>query len=86
MLVWIHPDTFLLGGIEFVCRALMRGFPSTPERMLLVKSRWQAEWYVQFLRHLGPQSVIETGAFALANCYGPPERALLAEEVQAPMA
>jgi hypothetical protein len=71
VLVWIHPDTFLLGGIEFVCRALMRGFPSTPERMLLVKSRWQAEWYEQFLRNLRPQSVVEIGTFdgaSLAMC------------------
>jgi len=61
----------VLGGIEFVCRALMRGFPSTPERMLLVKSRWQAEWYEQFLRHLRPQSVVEIGTFdgaSLAMC------------------
>ena len=71
MLVWTHPDTFLLGGVEFVCRALMRGFRSTPERMLLVKSRWQAEWYEQFLRHLRPQSVVEIGTFdgaSLAMC------------------
>jgi len=63
VLVWIHPDTFLLGGVEFVCRALKRGFRSTPERMLLVKSRWQAEWYEQFLRRLRPQSVVEIGTF-----------------------
>ena len=71
MLVWTHPDTFVLGGIEFVCRALMPGFPSTPERMLLVKSRWQAEWYEQFLRHLRPKSVVEVGTFdgaSLAMC------------------
>jgi len=71
VLVWTHPDTFMLGGIEFVCRALMRGFPSTPERMLLVKSRWQAEWYEQFLRHLRPKSVVEVGTFdgaSLAMC------------------
>jgi len=71
MLVWTHPDTFMLGGVEFVCRALMRGFSSTPKRMLLVKSRWQAEWYERFLRDLQPQRVVEIGTFdgaSLAMC------------------
>jgi hypothetical protein len=71
VLTWTGDDAFELGGIEFVCRALKAGFPSTPERMLLVKSRWQAEWYEQFLRHLRPQSVVEVGTFdgaSLAMC------------------
>jgi len=71
VLVWTHPDAFMLGGIEFVCRALKPGFRSTPERMLLVKSRWQAEWYEQFLRDLRPESVLEIGTFdgaSLAMC------------------
>jgi hypothetical protein len=71
VLAWTSEDTFELGGVEFVCRALKGGFPSTPERMLLVKSRWQAEWYEQFLRQLQPRSVVEIGIFdgaSLAMC------------------
>ena len=71
MLTWIANDTFELGGVEFVCRALKGGFPSTPERMLLVKSRWQVEWYEQFLRDLAPDLVLEVGTFdgaSLAFC------------------
>jgi len=71
VLSWTGDDTFELGGIEFVCRALKGGFPSTPERMLLVKSRWQVEWYEQFLRELQPQLVLEVGTFdgaSLALC------------------
>jgi hypothetical protein len=71
LLAWTGDDTFELGGVEFVCRALKAGFPSTPERMLLVKSRWQVEWYEQFLRDLQPQGVLEVGTFdgaSLAFC------------------
>ena len=71
MLSWTGEDTFELGGVEFVCRALKAGFPSTPERMLLVKSRWQAEWYEEFLRQLRPETIVEVGTFdgaSLALC------------------
>jgi len=71
VLTWTADDTFELGGVEFVCRALRAGFPSTPDRMLLVKSRWQVEWYEQFLRDLRPQTVLEVGTFdgaSLAFC------------------
>lgn len=71
MLSWTGDDTFELGGVEFVCRALKAGFPSTPERMLLVKSRWQTEWYEQFLRDLRPETIVEVGTFdgaSLALC------------------
>ncbi len=63
MLSWTSDDTFELGGVEFVCRALKPGFPSTPDRMLLVKSRWQVEWYERFLLERAPQTVVEVGMF-----------------------
>jgi hypothetical protein len=31
--------------------------------MLLVKSRWQTEWYEDFLRRFAPQTVVEVGTF-----------------------
>jgi hypothetical protein len=68
---WTSDDTFELGGVEFACRALKPGFPSTADRMLLVKSRWQTEWYEDFLRKVAPQTIVEVGTFdgaSLALC------------------
>jgi predicted O-methyltransferase YrrM len=62
-LTWTSDDTFELGGVEFACRALKPGFPSTADRMLLVKSRWQTEWYEDFLRRFMPRTVVEVGIF-----------------------
>jgi hypothetical protein len=62
-LTWTSDDTFELGNVEFACRALKPGFPSTADRMLLLKSRWQTEWYERFLLGILPRTVVEVGTF-----------------------
>ncbi len=61
MVTWTGDDTFVLGDAEYVCRPLADRFPSTADRLCLVKHRWQVEWYEQFLRDLAPQRMIEVG-------------------------
>jgi hypothetical protein len=78
-LVWTGDDTFMVDRVEYVCRPLRDRFPSTAERMCLVKAPWQVEWYAQLLRTVAPQSMVEVGmwegaSFALAAQLVSPRR------------
>lgn len=60
-ITWATDDSFAISDVQYVCRPLKDRFPSTPDRMCLVKARWQVEWYEQLLRDLAPRAMIEVG-------------------------
>jgi hypothetical protein len=71
VVTWTSDDTFVITDTEYVCRPLADRFPSTADRLCLVKDRWQVDWYEQLLRDLAPQRMIEIGMWdgaSLALC------------------
>src|SRR6478735_993779 len=58
---WVTADSFVVGGVEYVCRPLNERFPSTADRMCLVKWPWQVAWYQRLLQEVAPQRVVELG-------------------------
>jgi methyltransferase family protein len=61
VVTWTSDDTFVIADVEYVCRPLTDRFPSTPDRLCLVKDPWQVDWYEVLLRDVAPQRMIEIG-------------------------
>jgi predicted O-methyltransferase YrrM len=62
MVEWTDDNTFVIGGIDYVCKPmLLGGFPSEPGRFCLVKPTSAVRAYEQLLAARAPNVVVEVG-------------------------